>query len=316
MSDEIEKAIEGYRAKLQAEADIGRSDLAEIEDHLRELVTELRETGMPVGAAITEAAHRLGDPRQLAREHARVRSAFGARLSRARAWSAATLVLAQLVLSMIVYHQHHLPVVPMFVVTQLVLPALVAGALAARLTWARALILGMSGYGLVGIALHIALHGDKAGLDPALIGMFALLQLGTLIFVMPWRRHEITPAGIALVVLYIAYDGAMSGSSFVWTGPVEDFVIAFIAQIATVLAGAGLVLRARWAALAAALASVALLVSAGQVNDIEFVFADAALVKATLLGSIALGAVAAAVAAVLSWRTARTRLGTLRSILS
>lgn len=313
MSDEIEKAIEGYRAQLQAEADIGRSDLAEIEDHLRELVTELRQTGMPISAAITEAAHRLGDPRQLAREHARVRSAFGARLSRARAWSAATLVLAQLVLAAVLYPPD--PFVPMYVVTQILLPAVVAGALAGRLTWARALILGMSGYGLVQTAMYVALPGEP-GFDPMIVGLFTILQLGTFAFVMPWRRHEIAPAGIALVVLYVAFGGAMAASMFVMNGPFEDFAVAFVAQGATVLAGAGLVLRARWAAFAAVLASLALLVSAGQVNDIEFVFADAALIKATLLGSIALGSVAAAVTAVLSWRTARTRLGTLRSILS
>ena len=103
MKDEVEQAIEHYRARLAAEAELARGDLAEIEDHLRTLIDALREDGLPAGEAIVEAARRLGDPRQLAREHARVRTPFGAKLSRARAWSACALLLPYLVLHAVLH---------------------------------------------------------------------------------------------------------------------------------------------------------------------------------------------------------------------
>lgn len=76
----IDEAVGRYRELLAGEVDIGRAALDEIEDHMRSLVADLRATGMPTANAITEAAERLGDPREVAREHARVRTSFGAKL--------------------------------------------------------------------------------------------------------------------------------------------------------------------------------------------------------------------------------------------
>src|ERR1700735_2503737 len=94
--DNDDEDIARYRAQILAEAELSRGELDEIEDHLRSLAADLREHGTPSGEAIALACQRLGDPRDLAREHARARSRFGARLSRARAWSAAALLAAPL----------------------------------------------------------------------------------------------------------------------------------------------------------------------------------------------------------------------------
>ncbi|NVB77954.1 MAG: hypothetical protein HOV81_06120, partial [Kofleriaceae bacterium] len=90
MKDVDEEIVE-YRKRLRAQGELAERDLDELEDHLRELTCELRNAGMSAAEAVTEAARRLGDPRQLAREHARVRSRFGPPLSAGRAWSAAAL---------------------------------------------------------------------------------------------------------------------------------------------------------------------------------------------------------------------------------
>ena len=87
-----EDVIATYKRELVAEAELARGDLDEIEDHLRVLATELRDRGMPRIEATIEACRRLGDPRAVAREHARVRSPFGARLSKLRAYSAVALI--------------------------------------------------------------------------------------------------------------------------------------------------------------------------------------------------------------------------------
>lgn len=90
---EIDAAVAAYTAELQAEAELGRAEVGELEDHLRATIGDLREHGLPASHAIAEAARRLGDPRAVARESARVRSPFGAKLSRARAWSIVALMV-------------------------------------------------------------------------------------------------------------------------------------------------------------------------------------------------------------------------------
>src|SRR5450432_659801 len=129
---EDDQVISQYRNELVAEAEFARGDLDEIEDHLRVLAHELRDTGMPRAQAIDEACRRLGDPRSVAREHARVRSPFGAKLSRARAWSAAALIVGLVVLTR---YQHGDPGPALGI--QLKLAIVIALVLAARLSWAR-----------------------------------------------------------------------------------------------------------------------------------------------------------------------------------
>src|ERR1051325_3500616 len=95
---DVERAVETYKERLAAEAELAPRDVAEIEDHLRTLIEDLRATGVPLGRAIEQAAEGLGAPARLAREHSRVRTPFGARLSRLRAWSALALILPMIAL--------------------------------------------------------------------------------------------------------------------------------------------------------------------------------------------------------------------------
>jgi len=74
----IEDAIAEYRAELLARAELAASDLDELEDHMRAVIDEVLASGAAIGDAIGEARCRLGDPASVAREHARVRSPFGA----------------------------------------------------------------------------------------------------------------------------------------------------------------------------------------------------------------------------------------------
>src|SRR6266567_2391935 len=76
---------QGLIASYEERGDTGRKRryYKLLADGRRALVDELQRT-MPAAEALTEAARRLGDPKAIAREHARVRTPFGTKLSRAR----------------------------------------------------------------------------------------------------------------------------------------------------------------------------------------------------------------------------------------
>ena len=189
MSDpEIETAVAAYTSELLAEAELGRAEIAELEDHLRTLIGELREHGLPAGEAIAVAARRLGDPRSVAREHARVRSVFGSRLGRARAWSIVALMVPMLASGFAnvtgVWSRNMIELSAGFVLSL---------AMMARLTWARPILLGGIAFWTLAVGLFWL---SFPGTNPA----WLVVHAGLLAFLVPWRRGEITRVGAALAL--------------------------------------------------------------------------------------------------------------------
>jgi hypothetical protein len=303
MSDDvIDSEIARYRARMTAEAELAAGDLDEIEDHLRRLTVALREAGMPAATAVTEAARRLGEPAALAREHARVRSPFGARLSRARAWSA----LVPLAILFAWDVSRHLDQgIPLWS-PALLLPFVSLAAFAARLSWARAVVLGALTFNSISLVSWLVVIG--AGATPEHVAMLGLTVSAT-VFVVPWRRSEIAPPGIALALLVWTFLGvsAFGALSSLASRDLEPLVL--VAWFGAVVASCGIVLRARWSAVVAAVASISLAggmaVLAGSLSP------ELPIVIAQVLA----GAVAAAAAAVIAWRTARSGFGTFAAVL-
>jgi hypothetical protein len=311
MKDDVETAIARYRAQLVAEAELAKSDLAEIEDHLRMLIAELRDRGLPAVDAISEAARRLGDPRLLAREHARVRTPFGARLSRARACSAALLLLTFLFGALPVARVEGLVSYAGF---ELVLSLAMLVGLALRQTWARAIVLGLLASSFVSFAFATVITREIS-----LIGFVQLVTFGgAFAFVLPWHRRELSGLGWALVLLGPAYQAAMMGLGLYLTSPTGELGHSWgaLATVAVLACGSGILLRARWAAAAAAVGTLALAITTHQVWGLTARIAISTDVHAYFLGTLLLGAATFAATTWLAWRGARTTLGTLRGVLS
>ena len=305
---EADALIEGYKQVLTREAELARGDLDEIEDHLRALTDELRGSGMPRVAAVREACRRLGDPRAVAREHARVRSPFGARLSRLRAYSAVALMLPPLISGAL----EVFPSIGVFSVfgLQIVFGAVVAFAVALRLTWARPIVLGAIACFVIQLAYTQYVLPDR---DP----IWLVLYTGILAFVLPWRRVELSASGIALALQVFAFGGAAYALEFQFSTPSGFQPMstgAHVAFYATVIATAGGILRARWGALASLFSAATLAIAFFELAPLNFRFAPGAqAVFVTLLGGAVLAALAGAL---LSWRTARSNLGTLEHVLA
>lgn len=87
------------------------------------------------------------------------------------------------------------------------------------------------------------------------------------------------------------------------------------AVIAAIVATCGGVLRARWSALAAACTAGALAIAMLELGSLRFVAGNTALHVRTF-AFVGSGVAAAAAAAVIGWKTARSTLGTLRAIAS
>jgi uncharacterized membrane protein len=68
---EIDEAVAAYRAEVLAEAQLARADVAELEDHLRSVIDELRTAGMPAAQAIARSS---APARRSARRRSRARS--------------------------------------------------------------------------------------------------------------------------------------------------------------------------------------------------------------------------------------------------
>ena len=67
---DLNAAIADWRHRMSAQPDFQAGDIDELEDHLREIVEEVRAKGIPEEEAFLVAVHRLGDPDQLAGEFA------------------------------------------------------------------------------------------------------------------------------------------------------------------------------------------------------------------------------------------------------
>ena len=300
MSD-LESTIAQYR-----HAGIAGADLAEIEDHLRALVADLRESGMPAALAVTEAARRLGEPTALAREHARVRSPFGAKLSRARAWSAAALLVCTTAWNLWWRFESGRSLVTV----DLALSVLVLGALIARLAWARPLILG----GLVFTLLScVAWYVFVLPWGPSFVTWISILEMTTvLVLLMPWRRGELTLAAIGLGLLVTPFYAAASLSSY---AAYDGAHLATWTMVPVVIGGCGIVLRARWSALAVALSTVPLVVALLELGT--WSFPGRRLDSEPFMHGVLLAGIACAIAAaVIAWRTARSTLGRLDAVLT
>jgi hypothetical protein len=301
---DVEAAVAAYRADVLAEAELARADLAELEDHLRALIDELRAGGLPTARAISEAARRLGDPRSIAREHARVRTPFGAKLSRMRAWSVVALMIPLLASGFA-----NVGMMSPRNLLELAFGVVLALAMAARLTWARPILLGGFAFWTAWYVVSLVTYN---GINPA----WLVVHAGLVAFLVPWRRGEITVPGAALALQVCAFSAATFALGFqISTIDGWSFVApaAEVALVAAIVATVGGILRARWSALASAVSALTLGVALVQVMPLRFRIGEPLFHIATL-SAIGIGAVAAAVGAVLAWRSARSRLGTLRGI--
>ena len=141
-----------------------------------------------------------------------------------------------------------------------------------------------------------------------------VLYAGIVAFVVPWRRHELTATGLALALEVWAFAVAAYALEF----GVNGRFVAPSAQFAlftSIVATAGIVLRARWAAAMAAASAILLVSSMLQLMPMDVHFPFPTLTQVMILGLIMSGAVASAVGAMLSWREARATFGTLRYVL-
>jgi len=310
-----DRAIDTYRDALLAEAELARRDLDEIEDHLRALAEELQSSGMPRAEAIAEACRRLGDPGAVAREHARVRSPFGARLAPLRAWSAAVLLVPWwLAFARLTLGPGGPGLASTFGVNLVIATAVMCG-LVARTSWARAILVGALSWVIVDRVIACVGSDLPAGTyelwrDACLTGAF--------MFVAPWRRAELARAGYVIALLAWAYHGACEMASYQLARPGQlPFVdpAGTVAFVATLAAGVGTLVRARWAAIAAAAAAPSLAIGIAELRTLPFPVVERTAAIVERLGGIAAAAVAAAVAAVLAWRGTRAALGTLRHVL-
>lgn len=298
----IDHAIAEYRSELEAEADLAREDLVELEDHLRTLIDDLRATGASSEQAIAQARLRLGDPKLLAREHARVRSPFGAKLSRARAWSAGGLFLGMVGLGWWLYGR---PFSSWFAI-QLVLGACLSIGVIARLAWARAAMFGYVAYNLVHVGIAAIVFEYRLFPEE---GLLVAMEAAVLAFVMPWRRGEIGPAGYALALVCLMFDGSILANWLTHTY-LDAPHVAMLAHAATIATGIAIVMRGRWAASMGLVTAACLAISAFQLAGYDGPLAE------IVVPTIAVGALAGVACAAISWRTARTTLGSLRGFLA
>lgn len=314
--DVVETAIARYRAELTTEAELAASDLDEIEDHLRTLAGDLRDEGMPAALAVTEAAQRLGDPVVLAREHARVRSPFGAKLSRMRAWSAAIPIAIMLAWSVIPRLQQSGDFGALLR-PDILLGGILLVALVARLSWARGILLGGLAYGLLMMTPWLVTASSRLD-DGAHLAIWFALTTSALVFLAPWRRGELTVSGVALGLQVWAFQASMTALAWQLTTPDGSSLAStgWIALGAAVIATCGVILRARWSAIASIVSAAALVVAVSDLGTLEIRVPNGGLIYGIVMVSLTAGIAAALLAAVIGWRTARSRFGTLGAVLS
>ncbi len=309
---DVDAQIEEYRRQLRVQGELAESDLDELEDHLRELTNELVTAGKPAAEAVIEAARRLGDPRPLAREHARVRSQFGVPLSAGRAWSGAVLFVFPLALF---FGQHYgefeLSLSAWFesMGAWLATGAIVAItiALAARMTWARAVVLG--------VTLHCLTI--RLLMPWPLYPHMWIVDLAVLAFVMPWRRNESSPAAIKLALQAWACHSALAALALAASRHDEDVrslgcVLGTVALLGAAAACIGTVRRARWSTIATVVSTLALFSALHTLSMWPFTVGDSLQIQLGAFAQLGSGAIAGTIAAFLGWRTTRSLVEPLR----
>jgi len=299
---ELEAAVAAYRADLTASAALAEGEVAELEDHLRELIDELRGAGTTSAAAIAEARRRLGEPAQVAAECARVRTAFGLRLAPVRAWSAGVILLGLALWT--AWSWLSQPGVSTWVGIDVALGLILVAGLAARRTWPRAILLGHAAMSTVALAAFNARYPHIPALQVTLAAHAAATAL-----LVPWGRRELTGAGWALAAWSTAYVGASFAQG-------HGAILPTLALAGVMVAALGTVLRARWGivvGLATAglhvLLAIALVVLRASGRPSGLAEPDLQITLALV------GAAAAVVAPLLAWRSTRPGAGDLRALV-
>lgn len=306
-TNQIEAAVAAYRTQLAAAADLGRADAAEIEEHLRLLIGELLEHGVPAAVAIEEAAHRLGEPAAIGLEHARVRTGFGTKLPAWRARMAAVAILAQIVMMFMTWPRSR----ELLGGGELALATLLAGALALRSSWARGVLLGACAYQVV----WSVVCPWPVSLEMIVLSVIAAALLA------PWKRGELRWPGAALALLYPAYVGSTWALALSITDRSGHVVLpsgAYLGVACVLVAGAGIVLRAKWAAipaLGAAFAQLAAVTFAWSIHGSHHAPIDE-WARLSMLMILGLGATCAIAVAAIAWRSGRASVGSLRDVLA
>jgi hypothetical protein len=284
----MDEAIAAYRKQVSAAADLASGDLDEIEDHLRTLADELRDRGMPAVDAVTEAARRIGDPKLLAREVCRVRSVFGARLSRARTWSVIALLAPMFVLLGIATY-------PYAGLVSRYMAECVAGlallvALACGAGWARPILLGGMAYFLLPTVASVVSFGESP--------LYIVWHVGVLAFLAPWRRRDLTKLGAGLAGYIWAYGAASYMLMFQYSSSdgSQGYMMpaAWVALIASSVAAFAAMMRSRLSSVAGGIAALALGATMYQMLGIHFRLPHAALMAVIMYGGVAIAMAAAA----------------------
>lgn len=302
---DVDRAVARYREDLSREADLGRARLDEIEDHLRSLIDDLQSTGMPAAHAVTEAARRLGDPRAIARESARVRTPFGAKLPMWRALAVIALVIPQLAYSIATGRMSALGGF------ELAASIALCGALVVwRSSWARAVLLGAMVWNAVWGLSYLAF------LEVSPPVWMVALQIVAAGLLLPSRRGELTTAGWALSMIYPIYASAAIMYAWQFTYSAGDYeLIPWLAPLAAAVAGAGVVLRARWASIAALAATGYIALLWQMLATTNYYVEHPIALQAILLSFVGAALVMTLAVALIGWRSARSNLGTLRGVL-
>ena len=303
---EIDAAVIAYRERLREAGTLRDASLDEIEDHLRELIAELRET-LPLAQAVREAAERMGEPADIAREHARVETSFGAPLPPWRAWIAAALTAVPL--AYITHAELMNPGDPMMLL-KLVPLVIIIGALAARSTAARALLLAQVSCWTLNL-IYNALSVPGAGAYRAWYPFAAL----AFVLIAPWKRREMTVAGWGLFLAFVGFERL--SRQYVSAGYILDRTRTYGGHdfalthgllvgglVAALIAIVMMVLRSRWAAVPALFAgAITLLSFRVQLSSVVHVAQSSMPIVWWFMVHLMLGAFASMAAAYIAWRS-------------
>ena len=171
---ELDDAITTLRRELDAFG-IEASTIDELADHLACAVEARVEAGDDVALAITDARTHLGDLGQFAREHVRVRGAFGPRPSRVQAYASIVAVLGFVV----VVNDGHLDGIRATFTGTGVLTLLGLVGLAFRVPQASAFVLGQTAAALLlALGSGLLFAGERHGLTLLVLAIAPVILLG------------------------------------------------------------------------------------------------------------------------------------------
>jgi hypothetical protein len=138
------------------------------------------------------------------------------------------------------------------------------------------------------------------------------LQLAAFALLAPWRKAELTAPGWAIALLYPVYAATASLLYSDVTSTGFDRPSMWIAVIGVVVTGAGLVLRARWAAVGAAVSTFVLTCWLSDEWEMYVEFG----VGVGVVRMAGWAIVAGIAVAILASRTARSNVGDLNNVIA